>query len=120
MKQVAENIKKFRELKSLTREFVASELDMSVSGYSKIERGETDVSLGKLERIAEILGVEVSQIMQFDASQVFNISQNTTVHAGAKATHQYYGDSEIREKYITMLELEVERLRAELVRLGGG
>ena len=44
-----------QKLKSLTKEFVASELDMSLSSYSKIERSERDASLDKLVRIAEIL-----------------------------------------------------------------
>ena len=42
IKDISSNIKKFRELKSLTREHLAAELEMSVSGYSKIERGGRD------------------------------------------------------------------------------
>jgi transcriptional regulator with XRE-family HTH domain len=114
MKHVCENIKKFRELKNLTREHVAAELDMSVSGYSKIERGETDINLSKLERIADVLGVEVGQILNFDASQIFNITNNTNVQAGMKANNVYYGESEVLSKYIRLLELEIERLKAEL------
>ena len=114
MNQVAENIKKFRVLKNLTREFVASELDMSLSGYSKIERGETDISLGKLERIASLLGVDVSQILSFDASQVFNITNNTNVSAGMKANNVYYGDIEVHLKLIKKLEEEIARLQLEI------
>ena len=55
MKEVTESIKKFRELKNLTRDELADKLDMSLSGYSKLERGEVDLTLTKLYRIAEIL-----------------------------------------------------------------
>lgn len=119
MNQVAENIKKFRELKNLTREFVAAELDMSLSGYAKIERGETDISLGKLERIATVLGVDVAQILSFDASQVFNISNNTNVNAGMKANNVYYGDIEVHLKLIQKLEDENARLLQEIEVLKG-
>lgn len=119
MKQVAENIKKFRELKNMTRESMAAELDMSLSGYSKIERGETDLSLGKLERIASVLGVDVSQILSFDASQVFNITHNHNVSAGMKAQNVYYGDMEVYLKLIKKLEEENARLLQEIEMLRG-
>ncbi len=114
MKQVAENIKKFRELRNLSREQVAAELDMSLSGYSKIERGETELSLGKLNKIASVLGVDVAQILSFDASQVFNISNNENVNAGMKTQNVYYGEGEVLFKYTKLLEEEVARLREQV------
>ena len=80
MKHIIDNIKKFRELKNITREEFADKIEMSVSGYSKIERGEVDLTLTKLYKIAEILEVEVSQILNFDASQIFNVSNNKIVN----------------------------------------
>lgn len=111
---MAENIKKFRELRNLSREQVAAELDMSLSGYSKIERGETELSLGKLNKIASVLGVDVAQILSFDASQVFNISNNENVNAGVKTQNVYYGEGEVLFKYTKLLEEEVARLREQV------
>ncbi|MFN5628467.1 MAG: helix-turn-helix domain-containing protein, partial [Bacteroidota bacterium] len=59
--EIGNNIKKYREIKNLTRESVAAEMDMSVSGYSKIERNEVDLTVSKVKKIAEVLGVDVSQ-----------------------------------------------------------
>lgn len=116
MKEAIENIKKFRELKSLTRDEVAERLDMSVSGYSKLERGEVDITLSKLYRIADILEVSVSQILNFDASQIFNVSNNQIVN-GVEVKEQInnYPD-EYKDKYIKMLEAEVERLKGAALR----
>ena len=75
MKEAIENIKKFRELKNMTREDLADRLEMSLSGYSKLERGEVELTVNKLYRIAEILEISVSQILNFDASQIFNVSK---------------------------------------------
>ena len=72
--KIGENIKKFRELKNLTREQMASELELSLSGYSKIERDEVDLTISRVQQIAEVLQVELSQILNFDATQIFNIS----------------------------------------------
>lgn len=110
---IGDNIKKFRELKNMTREQLASELGLSVSGYSKIERGEIDLTVSRVQEIAQILEVDVSQILNFDATQVFNISNNQLVQGfGSKKVKNNNYPDDYREKYIRMLETEIERLKA--------
>ena len=65
---IYKNIKKIRELKNLTREHVADELNMSTSGYGKIERGEVDLTISKLNKIAKVLDVTIEFIFRFDVS----------------------------------------------------
>jgi transcriptional regulator with XRE-family HTH domain len=112
MKEVIENIKKFRELKDITREDLADKLEMSLSGYSKLERGEVDITLTKLYRIADILEVSVSQILDFDASQIFNIKDYGVANVDVKSQTNNYND-EYKDKYIKLLESEVERLNGK-------
>lgn len=69
---VYQNIKKIRELKNLTREFVAAELKMSASGYGKIERGDVDLTVSKLIEISKVLQVSTEFIFKFDVSIFFN------------------------------------------------
>lgn len=70
--QVYFNIRRIRELKNFTREYVAAELNMSSSGYGKIERGEVDLTVSKLYKISNILGVTPSSILYLDISKLFN------------------------------------------------
>lgn len=65
------NVRKIRELKNLTREYVAGEVEMSMSGYSKIERGEVDLTVSKLIKIAKVLDVSVEFILKFDTTIFF-------------------------------------------------
>ena len=55
MKEITENIKKFRELKNFSREVMADKLEMSLSGYSKLERGDVLLKVNKLFKLAELL-----------------------------------------------------------------
>ena len=110
MDKIIENIKKFRELKNLTRDVVAEKLEMSLSGYSKLERGDVELTVNKLYRISEILEIDVSQILNFDASQIFNVTNNSVANVIAKDQHNHYQD-EYKDKYIQLLEAEVERLK---------
>ncbi|MCG9793498.1 helix-turn-helix domain-containing protein [Flavobacterium algicola] len=66
------NIRKIRELKNLTREYVAAELNMSMSGYGKIERGDVDLTVSKLIEISKVLEVSPEFILKFDVSIFFN------------------------------------------------
>ncbi|MBP6459873.1 MAG: helix-turn-helix transcriptional regulator [Crocinitomicaceae bacterium] len=90
---------------------MADKLEMSVSGYSKLERGDVELTVNKLFKIAELLEVSVSQILNFDASQIFNVSNNHVVNGvDVKEQHNHYVD-EYKDKYIHLLEAEVARLK---------
>lgn len=114
-----ENIRKFRELKQLTREQVAADLEMSPSGYGRLERGEVELTVLKLEQIAKSLNVSISQILDFDASRVFNISHNQVIN-GVEIQEQHHHSNTLQHKYIAMLEGEVLRLKEELSRCKEG
>ena len=73
-------IKKLRELKNLTQEFMATELGLNQSAYSKLESGATEISYSKLEKVATVLGVSTEDIAKFDEQMVFNIMNNKIDH----------------------------------------
>jgi transcriptional regulator with XRE-family HTH domain len=111
MSNIGDNIKKFRELKNLTREQIAAELNMSLSNYSKIERGEIDLTISRIYDIAKIIGIDVSQILNFDATQIFNVSNNQGIQCvGNRNETQTIQNDDYKEKYIKLLEIENARL----------
>ena len=59
-KKIAYRIRKLRESKDYSQENMAGELNISTSAYSKIERGVTDPSIGRLTAIAKILEVDIT------------------------------------------------------------
>jgi len=72
---IYKNIKTIREMKNLTRDYVAAELDMTASGYGKIERGEIDITISKIYRLASIFEITVSDLLFFNVANVFNNSK---------------------------------------------
>lgn len=44
-----DNVRKFREQKQWSQEYMAEQLELSKNGYAKIERGESRPSLDRLE-----------------------------------------------------------------------
>lgn len=110
LEKICTTLKDFRELKKITREHVAGELNMSVSGYSKIERGEVDITLKKLIQMCEILDVSVSQLLAFDTKDIFRYSHSNVQTHNAKSEMNVYADTYLA-KYVNLLEEEVNRLK---------
>lgn len=73
---IGNKIKKVRELKNFTQEYMAEKLNITQAGYSKIERDETDISFTKLNLISDILEVKLEDLISFDEKYVFNIMNN--------------------------------------------
>jgi transcriptional regulator with XRE-family HTH domain len=69
--EVYEKIRFLRESKNWSQEEMAEKLNMSLSGYSKIERGETKVSIPKLKTIAEILEIDLMELMFLGEKHVY-------------------------------------------------
>lgn len=65
MTDVYNNIKKCREDKNHSPDYVAIQMEMSVKMYLKIETGDVDLKISKLDRLAKILGVKKSEIFSY-------------------------------------------------------
>jgi transcriptional regulator with XRE-family HTH domain len=104
-------LKQLRELKNFTQEYVAQQLGLSTRAYSKIETGETQLTINRLNEIATILGVDPIEALGFDHQNIFN---NCTQEGNIGINHINLPDKLIEqyEKRIEQLESEVLFLRA--------
>lgn len=86
--KIGDNLRKIRELKGIKQESIARQLGLTTNGYGKIERGESALNIKRLEEIADILGVNALDIMQFDEKVIFNI--NTMSNSAPNGTVNNY------------------------------
>jgi transcriptional regulator with XRE-family HTH domain len=73
-KLIAERIRLHRLSKSLSQQNIADELQITVAAYSKIERGITDVSVSRVYKIADILGIDPIEILVGSSGGIVNDS----------------------------------------------
>ena len=66
-----EKIRKLRELRGFKQSTMARALGLSTKAYSKLENGQTDMSLPRLQQIAQILGMELTDILEFDEENIY-------------------------------------------------
>lgn len=72
--ELYEKIKFIRLFRNWSQEEIANKLDISVNAYAKIERGETDVNISRLQQIAETLGVELADLFNLNDKNVFHFA----------------------------------------------
>ncbi|MDC2825117.1 helix-turn-helix transcriptional regulator [Rodentibacter pneumotropicus] len=101
--KTCEKIKIMREMNQWTQEEVAEKLDMSTTGYAKIERGQTNVSVEKLRQIAQVFNINVAQLLDDDERFIIcSIGDNHSNYSN------YFGSNE-------KLSIENEKLKQLLV-----
>ena len=110
-------IKQIRELKNITQEYIATQLGLSIRAYSKIETGETQLTINRLNEISEALGVDPIEVLGFDERQVFNnCKQEGNFGSGSGNVFNALPEKLIQqyEKTIAVLEDEVKLLKGLL------
>ena len=67
----ANKLKTLRNLKGLTPEQVAEKAKLNLNDYKALESGKTTVSVEKLEKVCDALGVDFKEWFESDKSNVF-------------------------------------------------
>lgn len=104
--QIHDKIKHLREFNNWTQEELAERMDMSPSGYAKIERGETKLYLDKIQKLAQIFEINLFDlIIPENGGDTFhnNVSHNVQSN-GYSIYNRYYGNDKA-------LENEIENLK---------
>lgn len=70
-----ERIRVLREINHWTQEQMAEKMQMSKSGYAKIEQGRTKVNTERLAQIAEIFEIDVAKLLAMGLNGSLNLIQ---------------------------------------------
>ena len=115
---IGNRIKKIRELKNLTQEHMAEKIGVSQSTYGRFENDITELTISKLEKIAESLGCTLDDIFNFDRG---NFLQNTNHSGNINSPNSIVNDKYLieelikaKDKIIFTLELNVALLEQRI------
>ena len=73
IRKVAANIRRIREHRNYTQEYLAAKLKISQNAYSKIELGYTKITIDRLFHIAVILEVDPVDMLNSENADSINI-----------------------------------------------
>jgi transcriptional regulator with XRE-family HTH domain len=119
---VNEKIRLIREAKGLTQEQAAEKLDMSPSAYGEIERGENDPKLSKLQKIADIFEIELSELIRLTEKENLTINVTNYQENGKFTKSKVYissNNSELEKQqlFVEMQQKEIESLKIQITQL---
>jgi len=109
---VNEKIRLIREAKDLTQEQMAEKLGVSQSAYGDIERGDNDPKLSKLQKIADIFEMQLSELVDLSEKGTLNINFNkqgkNNIYMTSSLTEK---EMALKDKELAMQAREIENLR---------
>ena len=81
LKKIAgQQLQLLRLEKNLTQEQMSEKLNLSTSAYCKIEYGETDLTLTRLDKIAKVLGISALSLFSHIDNSCKNNSNNDSAY----------------------------------------
>lgn len=116
LKNVGQRIAKIREARELKQENVATILDISTTAYGKIERGETDVNLSRLEEIASVLEVDLAAFFasKSPVTIIGDIHEKSQINGNDGTQYNNEKESEALKEHISDLRKQVTSLEKQL------
>jgi transcriptional regulator with XRE-family HTH domain len=73
---IVSNIRKIREYRNYTQDYLAAKLQISQNAYSKIELGYSNITLNRLIEIAVILEVELIALVSADSDVILQLKNS--------------------------------------------
>lgn len=116
--RILNNIRKTRIGKEISHEAMAMNLGISQTAYTKLERGDTKLTVERLFKIADILEVTVAELLESESSVQQNIHNNEKVTAigNQRIENLHQENKEIYEKLIQAKEEQIVLLKSLLER----
>lgn len=107
-------IKHLRELRNLTQEYMADQLNLSLRAYSKIESGETQLTINRVNEISSILDIDALDLLAFDEKKIFNavteLNDSSRVKLSSDKADYYKGGIEFLKEQNKVLLEQIQKL----------
>jgi transcriptional regulator with XRE-family HTH domain len=104
--KIGNKIRKIREIKGFSQEYLASKIGISQRAYSKLEANQIKIDWDRITLIAEILDVDPIDMLTFDDNLIFNNCNQSGKF------EQFI--NQIPDKLIEQYEKRIEALEREI------
>lgn len=109
MNKIGFNIRKIRESRGFSQEYMANVLDISQASYARLENEDTKVTVDRLYKIAEIL--ETSIIDFFDTDKITIQNQNNYDYSNGLIQNMTVESKEVYEKLLQSKDEQIALLK---------
>ncbi len=87
---LSRNIKKHREIKGYSQEYMAQELEITQPSYAKIENDSVQITVDRLFKISKILAIDVVELLGIQQQTIYHqeLKDYSIGHQSIKTLHQ--------------------------------
>lgn len=117
MNNVGFNIRKQREKKGFSQEYMANSLDISQASYARLENEDTKITIDRLYKIAEVLEVNITDFLEIDKISIQTQNNNDGSYANGYVQNLHIESKEIYEKLIQSKDEQIALLNKTIERL---
>lgn len=107
--QIRKNIRDIREHRNLTQAEMGEKLGLSETAYAKWERGEVQIRIERLQQIAQVLEVDLEDLIKTDEAAVILFKNARDNFISENHFNVAVGNSAL-EAQITILNRDIEHL----------
>lgn len=114
--QIYEKIKLIRNLKGWSQEEIAHRLNIAASTYGSIERGETDVNLSRLQKIAQVFEMDLLELFSFGEGlkvSVFCENNNSINNWRILSNNDNLKELEFKDLLLKQKDIEINYLQQQ-------
>ena len=117
MNKIVSNVRRIREQKGYSQEYMAIKLGIKQPSYARIENQQASLSIEQLQKIADILETDISAFL--DASKISIQNQTNNNDACGYVENLHIENKETTKKLIQTLEDHIQLLKDENLHLKG-
>lgn len=111
---IQDSVRKSRKQSGLTQEQMAEKLDLSLTAYANLERGQTAMNLERLQQISEILDVDVMELIGNGLNKSVVLLGSSVDCVGHAMIHYGNEDAEQLKEIIKLKDEIINRQQNEI------
>lgn len=111
MNKISSNIRRIREKKGYSQEYMANELSISQASYARIESQDTQLTVERLLQITKILETGLTEILGDEGRNVFNQTNNTESTISGYVENLHIENKDTLPKLVESYKERIEELK---------
>ena len=113
MNNIASNIRRIRETKGYSQDYMAAKLNTTQATYARMESQKTKLKTDWLQSIADILDTDVSTLLDSSKLTIHNQTNSEGAYGNGYIENLHVENKESTKKIIQTLEDKVQHLKKE-------
>ena len=119
MTNIGLTIKRIRQQKGYSQEFMATQLNITQASYARMENQQINLSAARLQKIAEVLETDAANLFGASKLTIQNQENQEGAYGNEYVGNLYIENQESLKKIIQTMEGEIERMKDEILFLRG-